>query len=208
MRSIAICLAFLNWPMFGGDARLPRARTGVYFAFAQQPGLLSSALRIEAESILSPLGFDLEWREAADSGKESWADLALVTFTGRCSLDPGGFPDFVPSALGWTDVVNGQIQPFVHISCDRIGGLLQSSLLLEPAKKREEMFQRALARVLAHELYHVFARNSTHGRSGVGKAVFNALDLLSSKFQFHKLEAQSLRESSTRAASGFSASGQ
>src|SRR5205809_710381 len=43
---------------------------------------------------------------------------------------------------------------------------------------------RALARVIAHELYHIVAGTADHQDSGVAKAVFSAQDLTDIRFEF------------------------
>lgn len=208
MKSIAFSLALMSWRALAGDGNSPAAPTGVYVEFEHPSrGGLSSTLQNEVESILSPLGFDVQWRDAEVAGSEAWADLALVKFQGHCDLDGGPYPDFVPGPLGWTHVSDGRIQPFAGIDCDRIGALVQSQLTFVPTRHREYVFQRAIARVVAHELYHILAETGAHQGTGVGKAEFTALDLLSGKFHFHPAQARALRDSSARATLQVSTSG-
>jgi hypothetical protein len=141
--------------------------------------------------LLAPLGFDLEWRDTSTAGREAWADLAVVTFQGRCRLGEP-FPRFVPGPLGWTDLEDGKVQPFAVVDCDRIAALLQYWL---PPQHAESLFQRAIGRVLAHELYHVFTRTVAHGPSGAAKAEFTALDLISRSFRFQTPREHPLRAS-------------
>ena len=192
------CLLLVT-PASAGHQLQPEASVGVYVSFEQAPReILPAALREEVRSILAPLGFHIEWRDMAAAGAEAWADLAVVTFQGHCDFDGTAFPAFVPGALGWTRVTDGHIQPFAEIDCDRIGSLVQNRLRALPFEDRERLFERAVARVVAHELYHVFVRTLVHGETGAGKAEFTASDLLSDRFPFRAEQARALRQSSAR----------
>ena len=67
---------------------------------------------------------------------------------------------------------------------------------LEPlsAPFRAEVFGRALARVIAHEIYHIVAQTTDHGESGLAKPELSRDDLVSSRFD---LSAASLRRMRT-----------
>jgi len=200
MKTLYFALLFAAVPSLAGSEelpKLPKALVGVYFDYDQPPNEPVGAL-IESgvEEILWPLGFDVRWRQASAGSNEVWSDLAFVSFRGRCGFGSAPFGKFVPSALGWTATVDGQIQPFVEVDCNRIGALLETQVRLGRTPKSETLFARAVARVVAHELYHVFANTEIHGISGVGKAEFTAHDLLSDDFRFDVPQARRLRMTS------------
>jgi len=58
----------------------------LYTQFAQAPPeAVRHALQEEVETIMTPLGFYFEWRDMADpAGSRVSAELALITFEGRC----------------------------------------------------------------------------------------------------------------------------
>ncbi|MFY9727215.1 MAG: hypothetical protein WAJ87_17085, partial [Bryobacteraceae bacterium] len=87
----------------------------------------------------------------------------------------------------------GVILPFAEVDCQRIRGFTQKQLLTMPAEDREKVYGRALGRVLAHELYHIFANTAAHSSSGVGKSKYTVQDLLSPKFQFEGRESLALK---------------
>ena len=103
-----------------------------------------------------------------------------------------------PGALGWTHVSDGTILPFSDIECDRIRGFIQKDLLAVRPEEREDAYGRAVARVVAHELYHIFANTSHHGSCGVGKSAYTVQELLSDDFQFEAKESMALRNSKAR----------
>jgi hypothetical protein len=158
------------------------------------PEGVQSALQDEVESIMAPIGFHFEWRDLAKSaGHEVSAELAVVAFKGRC--DTAGLsarPRF-EGALGWTHVSDGQILPFTDVSCDRVRNFLQAGLLTFRAEEREARLGRALGRVLAHELYHIFANTMRHGSYGVAKESYGIQDLLTDDFQFQAKETRMLQ---------------
>ena len=155
-----------------------------------------AALQDELESIMSPMGMRFEWHSLAGvRGNEVAVELAVLTFKGRCDT-AGLLPrTSTPGALGWTHVSDGIILPFSDVDCDRIRLFVQKDLMAFHPGDREAAFGRALARVVAHELYHIFANTARHGSCGVGKAAYTVQELLSDDFQFEARESQALRSS-------------
>jgi len=198
MKVLAFSLLALAETVLGGDRDAPKAAVGIYIEF-DHPSTDAelSLLESEVRSILAPLGFDLRWRDMEAAGHEAWADLALVTFRGHCDLAsiPPKFDPVAPS-LGETHLVDGRIQPYAEIECDRIGALVKPQLALVRRQDRERLLQRAIARVVAHELYHIFVGTAAHKSTGVGKAEFTASDMLSDRFQFAPAQAHALIQTS------------
>ncbi len=163
-----------------------KAPVALYAQFEHQPSdPATGMLQRELHAILAPVGFNFEWRSSADAGSEVWAALAVVTFKGHCDArDLAHASHFAGGALGWTHVSDGRILPFTEVDCDRIGAFLESQLFALPLLVRQRVFQRAIARVVAHELYHVFRQTTAHGPWGVAKAEFNTQELLAERFRF------------------------
>jgi hypothetical protein len=189
-------------PAFGGERLVaPPPPVALYTSF-QQPAsnVVVDALQDEVEAIMGPLGMHFEWRSlAAARGNEVSAELAVITFKGRCDVTALAARAAVPGALGWTHVSDGVILPFSDIDCDRIRVFLQRELLFLKADTREEAFGRAIGRVLAHELYHIFAQTAHHASEGVAKSAYTVQELLSDGFQFDEHDVFSLRGSTNRA---------
>src|SRR5262249_15335041 len=157
-------------PAFSGE-RLAPPPVALYTSFQQSvPTVVAEALQDEVEVIMEPLGMHFEWRSlAAARGNEVSAELAVITFKGRCDVTGLAARAAVPGALGWTHVSDGVILPFSDIDCDRIRVFLQRELLFLKADTREEAFGRAIGRVLAHELYHIVAQTAHHPSGGCGR---------------------------------------
>jgi hypothetical protein len=50
------------------------------------------------------------------------------------------------------------------------------------SQSNPSVFGRALARIAAHEIYHIVAQTAEHQERGVAKAAFSTRDLLSDRF--------------------------
>jgi hypothetical protein len=179
----------------GWAAEPPAAvRVALYVQFDQTPpAAVVDSLRTELDSIMAPIGLRFEWRSLAGSGAEPTAELAVVSFKGRC--DSTGLPPHSsnPGALGWTHISNGVILPFTDLDCGGLRAFLGEQLLALARGDRDGALGRALGRVLAHELYHIFANTTRHAAGGVGKHAYSVEDLLSADFRFARREALAMR---------------
>jgi hypothetical protein len=188
-------------PAFGGE-RVIHAPVTLYTSFEQAPpAAVLEALASEVEVLMAPLGMQFSWRSLSTArGNEVSAELAVVTFKGRCDV-AGLLPHTAPAgALGWTHVSDGVILPFSDVDCDRIRLFLQRDLLLLKPEHRVEAFGRAVGRVISHELYHIFAQTAHHAADGVAKSAYTVHELLSGEFQFDTHESLTLRGSTGRPA--------
>ena len=194
MKLALICLMFGVLPASSAP-KGAFAPIALYTQYQHEPPqAVLEALQDELDAIMSPIGMHFDWR-ALDGPRasETSAELAVVTFKGRC--DAAGLTNRsrIEGALGFTHVSDGQILPFTEISCDRLRNFVQGELLGLRPEERETAFGRALGRVLAHELYHIFANTARHG-SGVSKESYTVRDLVCEEFQFQHREMQLLRD--------------
>jgi hypothetical protein len=174
----------------------------LYTQFEQAPPEdVLAALHEEVESIMAPIGLRFQWRDLDKTGgHEVSAELAVVTFKGRCDIAGLSTRSRYEGALGWTHVSDGQILPFTDISCDRIRQFTRSGLLAFRPEQRAAKYGRALGRVLAHELYHILAHTMRHGSIGVAKESYNIQDLMADDFLFQAKESRMLQTNRQRAA--------
>ena len=202
MKLLWFCLWLAVWPALGGELNIPPAPVALYTEFQQPPPkAVLDALEDEVQNIMAPAGFQLDWRSLAGvKGNEVTAELAVVKFKGRCDVANLSPHAAQPGALGWTHVSDGVVLPFSDVDCGRIRAFLQLGLLGVPSKIREEVFGRAVGRVLAHELYHIFAKTTHHGVDGIAKPAYSVRDLLSDDFIFEERESNELRSSQPRPA--------
>ncbi len=189
-----VCLALGVVPAFGGgrDARL--APITLYTQFQQQPTpALMETVEDELDGIMSPMGIHFDWHSLADAGGRVSSQLAVIHFKGECNAENLRPESGFPGPLGWTHITDGEILPFIDVNCDGLRIFLQRELIGIPIAAREEAYGRAMARVLAHELYHLLARTKVHASSGIAKAAYSVGELLSQSLHFGRKEYASLR---------------
>jgi hypothetical protein len=189
-----VCLALAALPAFGGGRDVRNAPVTLYTEFQQvPPDSVLDAIQDELEEIMAPVGLHFAWHPLSDAGGRVSAQLAVIHFKGQCNTE-GLRPDSgYPGPLGWTHISDGEILPFIDVNCEGARIFMQRDLLGVPAEQREAVFGRALARILAHELYHLLANTRSHARSGVAKAYYNVGELLSKTLHFNPKECESLR---------------
>jgi hypothetical protein len=202
MKGLWIALAVAALPLCRAQNGTGLAPIALYTEFAAEPPMaVLEALQSEVQSIMAPMGLRFQWRELADAdGKHVSVELAVINFKGRCDL-AGLLPhDGNPGPLGWTHISNGVILPFANVDCSAVRSFMQRELLNTRPEIRAATFGRALGRVLAHELYHIFANTTRHGAGGVAREFYSIRDLLSPDFQFQAKESQALLNSKVHAA--------
>ena len=188
-------LAIPVWASSVANERsLPPAVT-IYTQFDSAASASSiQPMKEELDAILGPLGLEITWRDLhASSGSEVAVELVVVSFKGTCQMTPT-----VPSrgdlgALGWTHMSDGAILPFSDVDCDKIRRFISPEIRSLDAAQRDIVYGRAIGRVLAHELYHVFTNTTKHASWGLAKAFYSARDLVSEQFRFEESDNRALR---------------
>jgi hypothetical protein len=162
---------------------------GIFMHFDSQPDPASlEVMEREVGDLLKPSGVTLDWRLAENNeGKESFSGLVVFKFKGRCRVKgwtltesdfgtPGG-----TLALASTQVAGGHVLPFSAVECDQVRKALE---YLQPGagqRERQKALGLALGRVMAHELYHIFARTTDHAAAGLAKGDQSLRDLVASR---------------------------
>ncbi len=185
--SVFLCPAIpLLWA--AGDessGALTHPAVAVFLDFDSKPGDNSIAvMKREAEDLLKASGIALDWKMVtANQGKESSPGLVVVKFRGRCRVE--GWPqpgeDELPAGtetLGFTRVSDGHVMPFSEIECDSIRKSLSYLAPDSTPMERQRAFGLAMGRVVAHELYHMLARTTSHAEEGLAKATQSLRDLV------------------------------
>jgi hypothetical protein len=102
-----------------------------------------------------------------------------IKLLGDCRIDaPSTNQDAPGTPLGWVFMVNGHIQPFVYVDCDRLAQMLHRDLRNKPTAERKRILSRAISRIVVHEMRHVVTQNALHTASGLQKAHVTPYDLL------------------------------
>lgn len=176
-----------------------RALTIVVKQGAQIPADVMREMRYEMDRLLGAADVATEWRvrEEIKLGV-NLEDLVVVTFRGRCELGaatPGRPAGEAPRALAQTHVTDGAILPFAEVHCDRVAALAREAMWGSDFRRASELLGRALARVLAHEIFHIIGKEHQHGEEGVFKHALSGRDLIAERLDFHPRELRRMRES-------------
>lgn len=161
------------------------SQLGIYFQFEQQPSPGSlAAMRKEFNDLFEGAGIVPVWLPLREAGRNSasgkFRRVVMVRFTGSCRDQ--NWEDSVASArelfpepqrLAFTKVVNGNVAPWAEVECDSI----KKALGKIPPKQQSRAFGSALARVLAHEVYHVLVKTTAHARHGLARPVVEFSEL-------------------------------
>lgn len=196
-------LALLSFVAIASGAAPPVA---VFLDFEQQPSSETVArMKREVTEILKPTGLELDWRMLDERRPdESFADLVVVRFRGTCEMAPIPYyselgPEPTASPLASTSTSGGHVLPFSEVQCDEIRRYIGPAAHFSQQQKRDAMLGRAVGRVLAHELYHVFAGTVQHGPDGVARSFHTRKELVADKFRFNERDSAKLRDLKWRA---------
>ncbi len=178
----------------------------VFVDFETEPSIQSiSQMKTEIADILQPSGLALDWHNLTGRNDlESFPDLVVVRFQGSCqvrnpAMDSELGPSLPTNALATTAVSDGQVLPFSSVRCDEIRKYLALELATASPSNRDAIYGKALGRIVAHELYHVFASTTHHARVGVAHETHSRADLTQAKFRFSAEETALLREHKIKA---------
>jgi hypothetical protein len=151
----------------------------------------------EAARILKRSSLSLRWHVGAPSQSVNGL-LVVVKLVGHCDMD--GSPAYlVPGPLGWSHEVNGTIIPFSDLACDNLRGAVQSAADHGNGVRANVLLGRAMGRVLAHEVYHIVADTSEHGREGVAQAALSPRQLTSGELELGPAEVDAVESGLARA---------
>jgi hypothetical protein len=182
------------------------APIAVFMDFKSEPSVDAlSQMEREISAIMKPSGLAFDWRMMKDrhSG-ESFRDLVVFTFKGRCQTEGPSYDELGPIAdrqpLAFTRISDGHILPFSDVECDTIRNYIAGTVASAPVADRETIFGRALGRVVAHEMYHMFAGTTVHADGGVARSFHTRKDLTDPEFHFTSRETRLLRDLKSNAA--------
>jgi len=161
----------------------------LYTDFAHQPAsAVVEALRREVDLLMAPSGLHFAWTSLAANDQRVWTALAIVKFSGRCEALPFATNSQSGQRLGWTHISNGMVLPFAEVDCDAIRAYLLKDLSMLPVRSREKVLGRAVGRVMAHELLHIFAETAAHSDHGVDHPTLPISELLADSLDFAERE--------------------
>ena len=132
------------------------------------------------------------------------SSLVVIHFKGLCNaqyMPPSelGPPVGIDTVLASTQTSHGQVLHFTAVNCTEVRNYLAAETSRAKKKERDELYGRALGRIVAHEMYHIFAATEKHSTDGVARAYFSRRNLVQPVFGFLPKESAELREFRVRA---------
>jgi hypothetical protein len=196
-----LCLVLSSVPVSSAQsAASTDAELVVYLRTGgHQPAAPLAEMKLEVSALMHQAGYRVEWRSLdADRGEDADAlHLAVLELNGTCGIAPGYsiLERAAPTSpsLATTSITDGQVLPFSVLNCAALTRSVSAAVAQDAGARRDFLYGRAMARVVAHELYHVLARTPEHARAGVARSCFSIGDLLAERFDFEGATLARLR---------------
>jgi hypothetical protein len=196
-------LAALAWPAAAATQISERPAVGLYLDFERTPSsAITQSMKAEVERILEPSGLRLDWRMLEGMRTdENFESVAVIRFHGDCGVYGQPVRDHseheFPS-LASTQIVDGHVLPFTDVRCGALARYIAPLVIAPPGPEWDRILGRALGRIVAHELYHVFSGSRSHASDGVARAYHTRRDLVAKEFNFQEAESEMFRAIRTR----------
>jgi hypothetical protein len=194
-RLAAFCLLNLVvCPAWGSSTHEPETPLNVYLTGSAPPERILIHMRSELSRLMREAGYRIQWTDPrANEFTSTDAVLAVVELRGTCEASG---PAAARAQLATTATSGGQIIPFSTVECASLNRLVSARLAGEPVARRDFLYARAMARLIAHELYHIILCTRDHGAAGISRPAFSASDLLTDRFDFEPATLAKLRPAS------------
>lgn len=184
MRLVAVILFLGCVPLShaaGPDVASPSLPITVVLDFEQPHSSVSlESLQHELQRILAAARLKVDLRLNSDlPNAPQFRDVVLFKMKGHCTMEalPIGALSDERGALAMTYSVDGTLLPFGEVECDRVRESIQRSLGKGNPEIHQAAFGVALARVIAHEMYHMITNSSIHTKEGVTKESLSGREL-------------------------------
>lgn len=149
----------------------------------------------EVRRLLHRTGVRLDLRLRSEvAPDQDFEEVVLLRFRGSCRasnlaplLDERG-------PFAWSHTSEGLILPFADVACDNVRRAVEEALFGGEKARRDELFGRALGRVVAHELYHIIGGVHTHGKKGVAQAALSGRELIADRMTLEPEDARRMME--------------
>jgi len=156
----------------------------LYLAAVPPEAVAEQAMKAEFASLTEPLGLHTEWRSLAARTSEGESNqLIVVHLSGNCSAAAEASAVATGTPIASVQEAGGRILPFIDVHCDALTALLRPSLKELSAYQQRSLLGQALARILAHEVYHITGQTHDHTASGLTQARLNSTELTARRLE-------------------------
>lgn len=170
----------------------------------EQPHSRSSfeSMQSELRALMKSAGLVVDLRDKAEIAPNAqFNGLVIFKMSGRCDATPVPMEALSdergPLAMAYRS--DGQILPFGEVRCDRIRESLQRSIGRGlPSGRDRSAYGAALAKVMAHEIYHMLAHDPHHTQKGLSKEALSSHELLDERLSLPDEALDEIRRSLNR----------
>jgi len=201
----AVLAAFCPSALPGADANSKLVRNTTLLLQFEQPHSERTlrAVRTELGDVMKDAGFTFELRLFSElSPYAEFGELIIVRLKGKCRVDAGSPSKLDQGALAFTHTSEGKMLPFVEVACDRVRNSIRPAMWGEQFKRSDELMGRALARVIAHEIYHIMT-GSSHGSTGIARHALSGRQLIADNVHFDGADIDRMIAASGSPGAGF-----
>jgi hypothetical protein len=161
-----------------GEESHPPQTLAILFQFEQPyPNRALAEAKRELDILTKGAAVRLEWHDrSGPQASSSFPNILVLDFLGSC--DPRSENNLAGPAAGWLarmHVSDGVVLPFGEVNCDLVRAVMGDGT--QKGKPNDIVFGDALARVLAHELFHLITNSTQHLERGLTKSSFSRKDL-------------------------------
>ena len=202
-----LCLLPVSIFFAQADSDVPTGATLEVYVKGQEastPDVLNAMSR-ELSILMQPAGFRVVWRGAGEPPSTTGAEhLVMVDLRGVCTAQFSSMastPLSSPMALASSSVSDGKVLPFSWVDCTALNRFLAPVASGQSPAGQDDLYGRSMARLLAHEFYHILAQTDNHAPAGIAKARFSTADLLADRLDFETFALERLRPPTTVASS-------
>jgi predicted nucleotidyltransferase len=197
MRTVLL-FAFLASSSFssvqGGEQSSPAAVT-VLLDFEQTHSTAPlSAMRRELQDIMKGAGVQVDVQLKSEAAEHAqFSRLVLFKMKGACTMNalPVGALSDERGPLAMTYTSDGKLLPFGEVECGRVRESVERTLGRGDPEGKQLAYATALARVMAHEMYHMIADSKGHTKDGATRESLSSRELLGRQLPLgNKAEAQ------------------
>jgi len=135
-------------------------------------------MKREFAAILKDSGNTFSWRTRNQVAGQSFSNLVVVKFKGKCVLEPVGYLYDERGPYAFTHASDGNLLPFSEVECDHVTTAVRGAMFGGDYAKADLLLGRALGRVLAHEFIHFLRNSKRHDTGGIEKESLSPVELI------------------------------
>ncbi len=184
MRPVIAFLTLAAFSLCPGAASAADATTLIFEFEQSHSDRVLSEVRAEIGNVMRNAGITFDLKLFSELGAAAeFSNLMVVRVKGKCKLDSGPAPRPEKGPLAFAHTSDGKVLPFIEVSCDRVRSVIRPVMWGSQFKIADELLGRALARVIAHEIYHVMT-GTKHSDTGIARHSLTGSQLIGDDLMF------------------------